>query len=246
MVSYMVLIIDWAVTCWNLLQQIMTEDTRKRQKIHPQPDGFLPSKKLPQHLHAPRFQSAFDSLAPKEPATKPPSFPPRPPPVQQNKPVHVQETPNRPNRWKTPIFLARQELEPSKQTIPMKRHEPPTVPIVSRPTTAAKPLSRSSYFLKEAETPPFIPGKPLQRRALPFLESPSPNNAKEMKPLSTTHFASLTDASFDEEDDSVDLSAFLFRLQEHEAGIRSSEHNPDILDSPQKNKHVRFVVSVTS
>jgi len=127
----------------------------------------------------------------------------------------------------------------------MKRHEPPTVPIVSRPTTAAKPLSRSSYFLKEAETP-FIPGKPLQRRALPFLESPSLNNAKEMKPLSTTHFASLTDASFDEEDDSVDLSAFLFRLQEHEAGIRSSEHNPDILDSPQKNKHVRFVVSVTS
>lgn len=218
---------------------IMTEDTSKQRKIHPQLDNFLPSKKLPQRLHAPRFQSAFDFPASKQPTTKPPSFPPRPPQVQQNKSIDVQETLNRPNRWQTPIIHP--EPEPAKQATPMKRHEPPTVSIVSRPTTAVKPLSKSGYRLKEPQSP-IDPERPPQRRALLFPELPSPNNNKEMKPLSTTHFASLTDASFDEDDDSVDLSALLFRFQEHKPGVQSSEHTSDVLISPQKNKHVRSVV----
>ena len=220
---------------------IMTEDTSKRRKIHPQLNNFLPSKKLPQRLHAPRFQSAFDFPASKQPTTKPPSFPPRPSQVQQNKSVHVQETLNRPNRWQTSIFPIHPVPEPAKQATPMKRHEPPTMSIVSRPTTAVRPLSKSGYLLKEPQSP-IDPEKPLQRRALLFPELPYPNNNKEMKPLSTTHFASLTDASFDEDDDSVDLSALLFRLREHNPGIQSSEHASDVLISPQKNKHVRSVV----
>lgn len=213
----------------------MTEDTNKRRKIHPQLDNFLPPKKLPQRLHAPRFQSAFDLPASKQPTIKPPSFPPQ---VQQNESVDSQD---RPNRWQPPIFLIHPEPEPTKQATPMKRHEPPTVPIVSHPTTAVKLLSKSGYFLKEPQSP-VDPEKPLQRRAPLFPELPPPNNTKEMKPLSTTHFASLTDASFDEDDDSVDLSALLFRLQEHKPGIQSSKHTSDVPISPQKNKHIRSVV----
>jgi len=214
---------------------IMTEDTSKRRKIHPQLDSFLPSKKLPQRLHAPRFQSAFHFPASKQPTTKPPNS--RPPQVQQNKSVDVQETLNRPDRWQTPIFPV--HLEP-EQAISMKRHEPPTVPIVSRQTTAVKPLSKSGYLLKEHQSP--IDSEKPQRRALLFPGLSSLNNNKEMRPLSTTHFASLTDAPFDEDDDSVDLSALIFRLQEHKPGIQSSEHASDVLVSPQKNKHVRSVV----
>ncbi|KAF5353478.1 hypothetical protein D9756_008107 [Leucocoprinus leucothites] len=218
----------------------MAEDARKRRKLNPLPDGFLPSKKPPQRLHAPKFQSAFDtpgsSSSSSKNATKPPSLPPL-----QNNPVVVQETKRvishmRRQPIPTPPVLS--DVQPTKTTVLMKRHEPPTV--LARPTTSVKPMSASSYFLKEPPAPPAPQTKPLKKRAPPIPELLLVPDTKDMKPLSTTHFASLTDISLDDDDDdSVGLSSLLLRLQEHKAGIQPSESRSDILISPQKNKHIR-------
>jgi hypothetical protein len=88
---------------------------------------------------------------------------------------------------------------------------------------------------------PVVPAKQLQKRALPIPDLPVSADTREMKPLSSTHFATLTDIPFD--DDSVDLSSILLQLQEHRAATELGQHHkPDTLTSPQKNKHIRFVV----
>jgi hypothetical protein len=85
--------------------------------------------------------------------------------------------------------------------------------------------------------------KKLVAPALSDLSRATTNTGKEMKPISATHFAHLADISSlnDDDDDSVDLSSLLMRLQEHRAATESGlgDPKPDVPISPQKNKHIR-------
>ncbi|KAF9446536.1 hypothetical protein P691DRAFT_673357 [Macrolepiota fuliginosa MF-IS2] len=215
----------------------MDEQAKKRRRLLSQPDGFLPTKKTQQRVHAPKFQSAFDepaastSSSSKKPISlqqfSAPQFKPRPPDKKQ--PVMVRRQP-------VPVAPSYADPQSAGPSIPLKHQEPPAVPIMKagQPHKPTKPLSSARVFITEQPSLAPVPLKPLQSRVPVVPEPPATTESREMKPLSTTHLADISSNK-----DPVELSSILLQLQDYRTVEPSQDQKHDVLTSPQKGKHVR-------
>lgn len=219
-----------------------SEQSKKRRRILVEPEGFLPTKKPQQRHHVPKFQSAFDKPTSSSSSTatsskKSVSMPTR---LQQlaipqfNIPAPERKQPT-PMARPIPIPPMLPNPESVKPSVPMKRPEPPTIPHPQKNNhllKITKPLPPPAQAFKTEQVIPV--------KALHVPELPTSVDTREMKPLSTTHLAPLSDNSSN--DDSVELSSILLQLQSHRTNIESGQSQKgDVLISPHKTKHIRCV-----
>lgn len=204
----------------------MEEQRKKRAPILRQADGFQRGHGPPKRLRPPLFHSAFND-APAQPSSSSSTKRGLNPPPQLMAVQHI------------PVLSFGHNVSSS---IPMKRHEPPTIQDVQgtdRPLKSSKPLSARAPL---PDLAPFsgVPLKPLQRHAPPIPESHANTDlGRELKALSTTSSAALADISSN--NDSIELSSVLLQLQEHKADDDFEDQNQHISVSPQKGKHTRSV-----
>lgn len=225
----------------------MDEQCKKRRRLLPQPDGFLPTKKTQQRLPAPKFQSAFDSptsssaSSSKKPPNSASRFQPLPTPqFKASTPAPDTKQHVAMRRQPIPVPPSHPDPQHMQSPIPRKHQEPPALPnlqsLAGRPPKPVKPLSSTRTLVTSKPPPAVLPLKPLRERVPLAPDSPVTPGAGERKPLSTTYPVALMGVSSDS--DSVELSSILLQFQDHK-----STTGADVLVSPQKSKHIRFVHS---